>query len=128
MKKFADYIKLKEISAVNLGKQMIGGSGSLNLDAKAQAAFDAVIESFELVLGTKPTVAITWLKNVVNTIPEVKDQVENLLSQHDMESLKEVLPGIRRAGQKVSRSLSRGLGDMDSGSSDVISANSADSM
>jgi len=128
MKKFTDYIKLKEVSALNMGKQMLGGSSSLNLDAKSQAAFDAVIEAFELVLGSKPNVAVSWLKNIINSIPEVKDQVDDILSQHDIESLKETIPGARRAGQKIGRSITKGLGDLDSGNSDVIANNSADAM
>lgn len=128
MKKFADYIKFREVSAINMGKQMLGGASSLNLDAKSQAAFDAVMGAFEMVLGAKPNAAISWLKTVVNSVPEVKDSVESMLAQHDIESLKEVLPGIRRAGQKVSRSISKGLGDVDSGDSDVVAMNSADAM
>jgi len=128
MKKFADYIKLKEVSALNVGKQMLGGSSSLNLDAKSQAAFDAVIEAFELVLGSRPNVAISWLKNITNSVPDVKDQVDEILSQHDIESLKETIPGIRRAGQKIGRSISKGLGDLDAGNSDVVSTNSADAV
>lgn len=128
MKKFADYLKLKEVSALNIGKQMLGGASSLNLDAKSQGAFDAVMGAFELVLGSKPNVAISWLKNVVNTMPEVKDEVESLMSQHDIENLKDTIPAVRRAGQKIGRSISRGLGDMDSGSSDVVAMNSSDSM
>lgn len=128
MKKFSDYIKLREVSAVNIGKQVLGGASSLNLDAKSQAAFDAVLEAFELILGAKPNTAINWLKTVSNTIPEVKENIESILSQHDLEGLKEILPSVRRAGQKVSRSISRGLGDLDAGGSDVVAMNSADSM
>ncbi len=126
MQKFTDYVKLQEISALNMGKNMLGGANSLNLDPKSQAAFDAVIEAFELVLGSKPSVALSWLKTVTTSIPEVHDQVDQLLAQHDLESLKDALPAARRAGQKISRSISRGLGDVDPGQSDVVSMNSAD--
>ena len=128
MDKFADYVKFREVSAINMGKQMLGGASSLNLDAKSQAAFDAVMEAFELVLGAKPNAAISWLKSISNTAPEVKDNVDSILAKHDVESLKEMLPGIRRAGQRVSRSIRKGLGDLESDNSDVVAMNSADSM
>lgn len=127
MQKFIDYIKLQEISATNMGKSMLGGATSLSLDAKSQAAFDAVIEAFELVLGERPNVAISWLKNISSSMPEVHQKVEEILSQHDIESLKDAVPAARRAGQKISRSISRGLGDLNSSDSDVVSMNAADS-
>lgn len=127
MQKFIDYIKLQEMSATNMGKSVLGGANSLSLDAKSQAAFDAVIESFELVLGERPNVAISWLKNVSHSMPEVHQKIEEILSQHDIESLSDTVSAARRAGQKVSRSISRGLGDLNSGDSDVVSMNAADS-
>lgn len=128
MKKFVDYIKFREVSAINMGKQVLGGASSLSLDAKSQASFDAVLEAFELVLGSRPGIAISWLKNITSSIPDIKDQIEQVLSQHDIESLKDTIPAVRRAGQKIGRSMSKGLGDLDSGNSDVVSMNSADAV
>jgi hypothetical protein len=128
MKKFEDYVKFREVSALNMGKQMLGGASSLNLDAKSQAAFDAVLEAFELVLGSKPNIAISWLKNITNTIPDVKDKIENILSQHDIDNLRDTIPAVRRAGEKIGRSISKGLGDLNVGNSDVVSMNSADTV
>lgn len=128
MKKFVDYIKFREVSAINMGKQVLGGASSLSLDAKSQASFDAVLEAFELVLGSRPGIAISWLKNITSSIPDIKDQIEQVLSQHDIESLKDTIPAVRRAGQKIGRSMSKGLGDLDSGNSDVVSMNTADAV
>lgn len=128
MKNFIEFMKMKETSALNFGKNMLGGANSLNLDAKSQAAFDALIEAFELLLGEKPNMVISWIRNLSNNSPEVKQKVEEILSSHDIESLKDIIPAARVAGQKISRSISKGLGDLDTSSSDVVSINSSDAI
>ena len=112
MKKFIDYVKLQEISAMNMGKEMLGGSSSIGLDARTQAALSAAIEAFELILGERPGAAMSWLKAQSNSIPEVRDTVEAILKQHDFESLSDLRTGVSRAGSRISGMITKGLGDV----------------
>ena len=95
-----------------MGKEMLGGSSSIGLDARTQAALSAAIESFELILGERPGAAISWLKAQSNSIPEIRDTVEAILKQHDFESLSDIRPGVSRGGKRISNMITQGLGDV----------------
>lgn len=126
MQKFADFVKLQEISAMSLGQDVLGGATGTSMDPKAREAFDAVVKAFELVLGAKPGMVTSWLQRTSDSIPEVKDQVSQMLSQIDVDSLNQLKSGAGRAGQKIGNSISKGLGDMSNTNHDVVSMNAAD--
>jgi hypothetical protein len=126
MQKFKNYLKLREVSASSLGRDMLGGGSSVGLDSKSESALQAVLEAFELLLDARPSMVINWLKRTSETIPEVKDQVERILAQHDFESLPDLKGAIRRAGRKLGTTIKKGLGDERS-HDDVLSPNAADS-
>lgn len=125
MKKFKEYIKLREVSATSLGKDIIGGSSSIGLDSKTTEALQAVIEAFELLLDEKPNMVINWLKRASVDVPEI----QRILNQHDFDSIPDLKGAVRRAGRKLGSSIRKGLGDesnpMDH--DDVLSPNMADS-
>lgn len=125
MKKFKEYIKLREVSALSLGKNIIGGGSSIGLDAKSEEALQAVIEALEILLDKKPAVVTSWLKVVSSSIPEI----QKILSGHDFDRISDLKGALSRAGKKLGKNIRRGLGD-ESGpidSDDVLSPNAADS-
>lgn len=126
MQKFTDFVKLREVSATNLGKDILAGGSSIGLDSKSEAALQAVLEAFELLLDAKPSMVINWLKTATNSVPEVKDQIDAILSKHDFDSLPDLKGAVRRAGRKLATSMKKGLGD-EGPNDDVLSPNAADS-
>jgi len=125
MEKFKDYIKLREVSAVSLGKDITGGASSIGLDSRTEGALQAVMEAFELLLDAKPNMVISWLKRTSTAIPEVSEQINRILAQHDFDSLPDLKGAVRRAGRKLGKTIRKGLGD--EGHNDVLSPNAADS-
>ena len=127
MQKFVDYVRLQETSAMSMGKSLMGGASNVNLDPNSEAAMDTAIQAFLLALGASPSKTIGALKNVVQGIPDVKDQVDQMLSQHDYDSLTDLRTAAGKAGKRIAPMISKGLGDVQS-NNDMVSANSADSM
>jgi hypothetical protein len=126
MKKFTDFINLKEISANKLGRDVLAGASSVGLDSKTEAALQSVLEAFELMLNARPTMVINWLKRTSSTIPEVSAQIQEILKQHDFESLPELKGAVRKAGRRLKTVMKKGLGD-EGPNDDVLSPSAADS-
>jgi len=124
MRKFVEYVKLREMSAMNMGKDIFGGANNVSLDANSEAAVDTALQAFLLILGAKGSQTIGMLKSIVQSVPEVKDQVEQMLSQHDFDSLKDLGVAASRAAKRISSNSSKGLGDVSSGDASMGNAGS----
>lgn len=126
MKKFKDYVELREVSAASLGRDIMGGASGIGLDSRTESALQAVLEAFELLLDARPNMVISWLKRTSQTVPEVSSQIEQILAQHDFESIPDLKGAVRKAGKKLGTAIKKGLGD-EGHNDDVLSPNAADS-
>lgn len=124
MKTFRQYAKLRETTAMDIGKGLLG---NLSLSSKPENAIKVVLQAFIEILAKNPQAAINLLKMQSDRIPEL----QGLLSQSDLEGFNDAefrSKAVMAAKKIVSNT---GLADISpediNQSKDAIAHNAADS-
>lgn len=127
IKTFQDYVVLKELSAYDVGTNILGKS---NLDTDSEKALTAAMQAFEIIMSKNSQMAAQFLNRMSEVMPEIK----SVLQQHGLDSFKDASfkTNMRKAATKGRKYISKGLADVSpddvkNHGTDVLATNSADS-
>jgi hypothetical protein len=124
MSAFSEFVKLKELAAYDVGKNILG---RMSLDSHSEDALSAALQAFEIIMSKNSTAAIQFLHRMATSIPEL----QGILSQHNFDSFRDsdFRTDMRRAATRGKKVVLKGLGDMSAADTDddVIANNSSDS-
>lgn len=127
MKRFKDYVDLKELAAYDVGASLLGKS---SLDSDSEAALTAAMEAFEMIMSRNSQEAARWLNGMAQKMPDLKE----ILDKHGLASFtdSDFKSDMRRGATKGRKFISKGLADVSADDvkdygTDVLATNSADS-